>query len=122
MTILDGMISNSHLLTHYDFQPLSEVKAKLSERLKTLEDQGKHLVITTNGRPSAVIIPYALYLKLLESRQEASPREIEFDRWRLDLPHRQQTTKTFLSLFDLDSLSKKGKSSYKEKALRDFQK
>jgi antitoxin YefM len=39
--------------------PFTEARAALSELLDELERQHEHVVITRNGRPSAVLIPAA---------------------------------------------------------------
>lgn len=37
--------------------PLTEARAKLSELLDELESRHEHVVITRNGRPTAVLVP-----------------------------------------------------------------
>ena len=36
--------------------PISEVRAKLAEVIKKISNRGKHLIITKNGKPEAVIL------------------------------------------------------------------
>lgn len=37
--------------------PLTEARAKLSELIDELESRHEHVVITRNGRPTAVLVP-----------------------------------------------------------------
>ena len=36
--------------------PVSEVRGKLPKLVKRIRDEGRHLIITKNGRPAAVMI------------------------------------------------------------------
>ena len=54
----------SNLLS-IEFLPLSEVKAKLSEVVNTSLTKSKRIAITTNGRPTAVLLSYSDFLSLL---------------------------------------------------------
>ena len=45
-------------LSNFEFQPLSWVKARLSSIVNNLKISKKKIVLTTNGRPTAVLLSY----------------------------------------------------------------
>lgn len=107
------------------FAPLSEIKAKLSEKVRDLAGRSR-IAITTNGRPTAVLLSYADYLALLPSEvsqnSAMSPngRAIDFDEWRRSRPQRRKVSESIRRLFIPEKLSRKGRKGYKEETLRAF--
>ena len=60
----------------FDFRPLSEAKAHLSALVRQLVPGLRRVVITTNGKPTAVLMSYKDYLALAarpETEREGSP-------------------------------------------------
>lgn len=58
----------------HDFRLVSEAKARLSELVRRLTPGSKRIVITTNGKPSAVILSYQDYLDLMSEVEEQEQR------------------------------------------------
>ena len=114
--------SQSVRLTDLDFQPLSWVKARLSAIVNDLKSQGKKVVLTTNGRPTAVLLSYAEFLKL--SSQEDSllldKAPIHFEDWKKERKIKEKVRDSIVSLFDVSRLSRKGQKRYKEETVREF--
>lgn len=100
-----------------EFAPLSEVKAKLSEYVRRLRN--KRVALTTNGRPSAVLMSYEDYLKWLEPspRLEGEPpaQRISLSDWRKERKNRESVRDSILDLFDPAGLSRKGQKGYKKR-------
>ncbi|HEX5037564.1 MAG TPA: type II toxin-antitoxin system prevent-host-death family antitoxin [bacterium] len=107
-----------------DFAPLSEVKAKLSEYVRLLER--KRIVLTTNGRPSAVLISYEDYLNLSQGRaapepsQESPVQRISLSEWKKESKNRETVRDSILGLFDADRLGRKGQKDYKRKLVKTY--
>lgn len=55
-------------LEAFDFRPLSEAKARLSALVRQLVPGLRRVVITTNGKPTAVLMSYEDYLTLARGR------------------------------------------------------
>lgn len=64
------MVKTFNDLLSMEFAPLSEVKAKLSEQMRLIASEGKRIVITCNGKPSAVLLSYEDYLSLIRLSSE----------------------------------------------------
>lgn len=104
-------------LRRIDFIPLTEAKAKLSEFVRTLSRDRKRIALTTNGRPSAVILSYADYLDLLNLLQPApsqAGKTIDFEEWEKGRPQRELVRDSLLRQFDPSKLSRKGQKYYKK--------
>lgn len=110
-------------LRSVDFAPLSEAKAKLSEFIRRLSG-GKRIVLTTNGRPTAVLISYRDFLSLLSPAGSPGPEPgadvIRLEDWEKDRPKREKIKQTILGLFDVASLSRKGQKAYKKEKVDEF--
>jgi len=114
-----------HNLLSMEFLPLSEAKAKLSEQVRKLVAEGKRLAITTNGRPTAVMLSYGDYLELLRktapSDAQSPFKVIDFDQWQKEARKRKMISDSISRLFDVSKLSRKGQKSYKKEKVREFQ-
>lgn len=110
----------SNLLT-MEFVPFSEAKAKLSEKVRSVLSGSKRLVITTNGRPTGVLLSYKDYLSLLrelpESRQQTKERIFDLKEWRKGQRERLAVRDSIANLFDPSSLSRKGQKTYKQETV-----
>jgi prevent-host-death family protein len=96
------------------FSPLSEVKASLSEKVRQVRGIACRLVITTNGRPSAVLLSYEDFLALVSGAQSAEPAAvIDLGDWETGRSRRRQVRDSVLRRFDVGTLSKKGQKAYK---------
>jgi len=107
-------------LRRVDFVPLSEAKAKLSEFVRNVSRDRKRLALTTNGRPTAVILSYSDYLDLLNLLQPVSSLEgksIDFDEWEKGRPQRELVRDSLLKQFDPSKLSRKGQKYYKKRTV-----
>jgi prevent-host-death family protein len=100
----------------FDFVPLSEAKAKLSEKVRTTTQNGRRIAITNNGRPTAILLSYEDFLSLLPQHEEQKPmKRIDYAEWEKGRKKREQIRDSIVSLFNVDQLSRKGQKSYKEK-------
>ncbi len=112
-------------LLSIQFLPLSEVKAKLSELVNTALIESKRVGITTNGRPTAVLISYSDFLSLLKlisenSSSQADLKPIDFKEWEKQKKDRTIVRDSIFNLFDLKTLSRKGQKTYKRDTVREF--
>ena len=64
--------------------PISEVKARLPELVRGVEEREEEVVVTRNGRPAAVLVNYAEFERLKETLDVLSDpslmRQIEESR------------------------------------------
>ena len=106
----------SNLLS-IEFVPLSEAKAKLSEQVRRVLTEGKRVAITTNGKPTAVLLAYGDYLKLLQqlSKNYSASEEdmIDLKQWKRDKNKRRKVIRSVTKLFDPSALARKGQKAYK---------
>lgn len=116
------MNSNYSDLRSIDFAPLSEVKAKLSEYVRLLGK--KRIALTTNGRPSAVLMSYEDYLNWLQEKpgektvQEEPLERISFSDWKKERKNQESVRDSILGLFDMNRLSRKGQKAYKKNLVK----
>ncbi len=109
-----------------EFLPLSEVKAKLSALMRLIIGQKKRMVVTTNGRPTAVMLSYKDYLELLKqtpAREDVAgagevERTIDFEEWKRSRKQRRMASESIRRLFIPEELPRKGRKKYKEEMLR----
>ncbi len=111
-------------LLNIDFEPLTAVKARLSEKVTRVDQEGRLLTITVNGKPKAILVPYAEFLTWLQERQipQAPTPSMTFKQWEQASPRRRAVSRAILNLFDMKNLSRKGQKPYKREALRKFEK
>lgn len=108
-------------LQNIDFEPLTEVKAKLSEKVARLESTGRLVAITVNGKPKAMLVPYAQFLEVVEKQKTPyEPRRFSLKQWEKESKHRREVVRSVKNLFNLSSLSRKGQKPYKRDALKKF--
>ncbi len=107
-----------------EFIPLSQAKAKLSEFLRMAQTSSKRIAITTNGRPTGILLSFADFQELLKmspSLQGKEPiRKLDFVEWKKNRKRRLQVRDSIFGLFDMDKLSHKGQKAYKRETVRDF--
>jgi prevent-host-death family protein len=109
-------------LLQTNFIPLAEVKAKLSEKLRDLGD-GRRILITSHGRPKAVLLSYGDFLGMLQKPSSAIsfvPRRIKFKAWEKESPKRELISKSITRLFATNLLPRKGQKEYKQKIVDSF--
>src|SRR5262245_55838591 len=102
------------------FVPLSEVKARLSEFLRRIVSGRERFAITTNGRPTAVVLSYRDYLALLGELPKGPPEEekaLSLEDWKKGSRERKRVSASIRNLFNFDSLPRKGRKSYKKDLL-----
>lgn len=105
------------------FVPLSEAKAKLSEFMRRIGSGRERLAITTNGRPTAVLLSYDEYLRFLGSPEEGEDSQgdvISLEDWKKGSGKRKKVSASIRNLFNYDSLSRKGRKRYKKDLLREL--
>lgn len=111
-------------LRKIDFAPLSEVKARLSEYVRLLGR--KRIALTTNGRPSAVLLSYEDYLKLSqggampEAPQTEPVQRISLSEWKKEAKNSETVRDSLLGLFDADLLGRKGQKKYKRNLVKTY--
>lgn len=116
MTIIRTMDS----LIQSEFAPIAEVKAKLSAMIRSLSG-GKRLLITSHGRPQAVMLAYRDYLALLQepsALREKPVGAIDFKVWKQEKPMRQEVRSSLLRHFNPAKLPRKGQKEYKRKRVK----
>lgn len=107
-------------LLQSEFAPIAEVKAKLSAMIRRLSG-GRRLLITSHGRPQAVLLSYRDYLALLQgpsNPQEKPIGAIDFKTWKQEKPMRQEVRSSLLQYFDPAKLPRKGQKEYKRKRVK----
>ena len=104
-------------LQNIDFEPLTEVKAKLSEKVGRIEQTKRLLAVTVNGKPKAVLVPYSELLDLIQ-KEEYKPRRLSLKEWEKESKHRKEVVQSVKNMFDLSTLSRKGQKPYKRNALK----
>ena len=106
------------------FLPLSEVKATLSEQVKKTQGGIRRIAITSNGRPTAVLLAYEDYLRLARackiSAAESTGGTIDFEVWKKGQEQRKEISASIDKLFDSASLTRKGQKPYKKAKLDEF--
>lgn len=103
------------------FIPLSEAKAKLSEVVRKSSTEKYRVVITTNGRPSCILLPYEECVELLNRSAEQLPvRRTTIETWKKEKENRQRIRQTITSLFDISRLTRKGQKKYKKEWLDEY--
>lgn len=106
------------------FVPLSEAKAKLSEFLRKITSDRVRLAVTTNGRPTAVVLSYEDYLDLLKQLPtppaEDAGEVLSLEEWKKGSAERKRVSASIRDLFNYDSLPRKGRKRYKKELLREF--
>ncbi len=106
-------------LNNIDFEPLTEVKAKLSEKVATLGQQNRLLAITLNGKPKVMMVPYEQFLGWVGERGY-KPRQLNVKEWEKESKQRKEVSNSIKNLFDTSILSRKGQKPYKKNALKKF--
>ena len=110
-------------LLNIDFEPLTEVKAKLSEKVARVSQKKRLLAITLNGKPAAVLVPYSDLLAWLERENPAYvTRQLSLKEWEKESKQRRAVVDSIKNLFDVSKLSRKGQKPYKQNALKRFNK
>lgn len=56
--------------------PISEVKARLPELVRGVEDREEEVVVTRNGKPAAILVNHAEYERLKETIDVLSDPEL----------------------------------------------
>lgn len=119
MTIIHPMDS----LIQSEFAPIAEVKAKLSAMIRKISG-GKRLLITSHGRPQAVLLSYRDYLDLLREKTDSrdSPvGQIDFKQWKGNRARRKEVRSGLLRHFDPAKLPRKGQKAFKRKRVDFFE-
>lgn len=118
------MIKSFESLLSFEFVPLSEAKAKLSEQVRWVTAEGKRIGITCNGKPAAVLMSYQDYLDLVRASAPATPkaetRIYDFQEWKKGKTQRAKVKESIAGLFEAEKLSRKGQKKYKEEAVREL--
>lgn len=110
-------------LLNIDFEPLTEVKAKLSEKVAKVAKENRFLAITLNGKPAAVLISYREFLAWVQGKQPVyEPRQLSLKEWDKESKQRREVVSAVKNLFDFESLERKGQKPYKKNALKKFKK
>ena len=91
---------------------IAEMKAKLSEKIRACRELDRSFVITSHGKPRAVLISYEAYRGMTE--QQSAPRRIKAKEW----VKQQEAVHDIKNLFDEKKLSRKGQKGYKQRAVK----
>lgn len=104
-------------LSNIDFEPLTEVKAKLSEKVGRIVETKRLLAVTVNGKPKAVLVPYSEFLDYI-GQGTYTPRQLSLKEWEKESQHRKEVVQSIKNMFDLSTLKRKGQKPYKRNALK----
>ena len=95
---------------------VAETKAKLSEKIRACRELGRTFIITSHGKPRAVLMSYEAYAGLIEKEQE--PTIMDAKRWHKERSRRKEVAREIKELFDERKLSRKGQKGYKRRAVK----
>jgi prevent-host-death family protein len=101
------------LIEDLEYVSVAEMKAKLSEKLKSVESKGRRFAVTSHGKPKAVVISYKEYLAMAQGSIAEPPKEIELGEMKKEIKKRKSIIESVSSLFDENKLSRKGQKGYK---------
>lgn len=104
-------------LSNIDFEPLTEVKAKLSEKVGRITQTGRLLAVTVNGKPKAVLVPYSEFLDYI-GEGTYTPRQLSLKEWEKDSKRRREVVRSVKNMFDFSAMSRKGQKPYKRNAIK----
>ena len=108
-------------LLDIDFEPLTEVKAKLSEKVGRVHKEGRLLAITLNGKPKVVLVPYSEFLSWIQSGTGGYKlRQLSVKEWEKESKQRREVVASVKNMFDLSKLERKGQKPYRQNALKKF--
>ena len=99
---------------------VAEAKAKLSEKIRVCRSLDRTFVITSHGRPKAVLISYEAYLSMAEGGMTS--RTLDTKRWKEQRASRREVAHEIKELFDEKRLSRKGQKGYKRRAVKRMEK
>ncbi len=92
---------------------IAETKARLSEKIKNTETRGRRYVITSHGKPKAVLLNYKDYIALIDEDDRSTGETINLNEWIKKKEGRQKVVDSVASLFDESKLTRKGQKEYK---------
>jgi prevent-host-death family protein len=101
---------------------VAEAKTKLSEKLRSVENRGRRYLITSHGKPRAVIISYKEYLSLVQSSDKPTSRNISLEKWKSESNERNRVIESVSSTFNTSTLSRKGQKEYKQNGVKETRK
>ncbi len=108
-------------LLNIDFEPLTEVKAKFSEKVALVSQKKRLLAITLNGKPKVMLVPYDAFLGWLTDQQAAyEPRRMTLKEWEKESKKWREVVGSVKNLFDLSKLERKGQKPHKQNVLKKF--
>lgn len=110
------------LFEDLEYVSVAETKAKLSEKLNSVESKGRRFAITSHGKPKAVIIGYKDYISLVENAVAPSGNEIPIGSLKKKVAQRKNIIDSVASLFDDTKLTRKGQKGYKREAVGKMEK
>ena len=98
-------------LQNIDFEPLTEVKARLSEKIARVDRERRLLAITLNGKPKAIVLPYQDFLDWMQTRspsegKDEEPRRMSFTEWEKESLQRRAASEAIKNLFDLSRIKR----------------
>ena len=102
-----------------DFEPLTTVKAKLSEMVGRVVETHRLLAITLKGKPTVVMVSYDEFLKWMQQDQEEG-RTLDLVDWEKESKQRRAVVRSIKNMFDVSTLNRKGQKPYKKDAIRKF--
>lgn len=110
------------LLEDLEYVSVAETKAKLSEKLKSVETRGRRFAVTSHGKPKAVLMGYRDYIALTENAAPSPEKEVSFSELKDTVSKKKNIIESVASLFDEKKLTRKGQKGYKREAVRKMEK
>ena len=95
---------------------VAATKAKLSEKIRACRELDRTFVITSHGKPCAVLMSYDAYVRMREPTEPSSA--IDAERRQEDYAKQREAAHEIKVLFDEKKLSRKGQKEYKRRAVK----
>lgn len=109
-------------MLNFDFVPLTEAKATLSEQVRN--SKNRRIALTNHGKPEAVLLSYNDFLELLKkvssNPSETNEKLIPFEKWDRERKNRREVSRSIASYFDMEKLKRKGQKKYKKKRVTNY--
>ncbi len=95
---------------------VAETKAKLSEKIRACRELDRTFVITSHGKPCAVLMSYDAYARMREPAEP--PLAIDAERRQEAYGKQREAVHDIKELFDEKKLSRKGQKKYKQRVVK----
>jgi prevent-host-death family protein len=95
---------------------VAEAKARLSEKIRACGALNRVFLITSHGKPRAVLMSYEAYTAM--AGEERTPVTIDAKAWTATCASQKEVAGDLKNLFDEKGLSRKGQKGYKQRTVK----